>query len=55
MKTLGVTDYTLGTPKVLGTDGRTDGRTEGVDPLLDLLSLKRQRLPLLGSFVLILE
>ena len=36
--------HKLGTSKVLRTDGRTDGRTDrqtnGVDPLLDLLSLK---------------
>ena len=31
------------TPKVLQKDRRTDGRTDGVDPLLDLLSLKRLR------------
>ena len=40
--------HKLGTPKVLRTDGRTEdgrtaGRTDGVDPLLDLLSLKRRR------------
>ena len=35
--------HKLGTPKVLRTDGWTDGRTDGVDPLIDLLSLKRRR------------
>ena len=45
MKTVGVTDYTNQAPqKCCGqTDGQTKGRTDGVDPLLDLLPLKRRR------------
>ena len=41
IKTFGVTDYT--NLVLLKCFGRTDGRTDGVDPLLDLLSLKQRR------------
>ena len=45
MKTFGVTDCTNLAPlKCCGRmDRRTDGWTDGVDPLLDLLSLERRR------------
>ena len=44
MKTVGSYRlHKLGTPKVLWTDDQTDRRTDGVDTLLDLLSLKRHR------------
>ena len=45
MITFGVTDYTNLVPLKCcrRTDRQTDGRTGGVDPLLDLLSLNRCR------------
>ena len=36
--------HKLGTSKVLRTDGQTEGRTDGVDRLLDLLLLSNDRL-----------
>ena len=35
--------HKLGTPKVMQMDGWMDGGTDRVEPLLDLLSLKRRR------------